>query len=108
MGRAGKHAVLAAFFAASLALAPSCGGPSGDGERPRAAEPEEDSAPVSEEGKKWGGWRWKGKRDDCFYIHDNECFADKKAACRAAGCGESRCKEKANTAPIKVRCLADR
>jgi len=85
-----------------LAAAPSgCGGGQSS-ETASPPEPEDDKE-VSERGKKWGGWRWKGKRDNCFFIHDNECYAERKAACRAAGCGEKDC-EHDDGAPAKVSC----
>jgi hypothetical protein len=102
MRHAGKLALLAVFLVSAIA----CGGSSSESDRSReverAAKPE--PAPLSETGKKWGGWRWKGKRQECFYVVDNECFATKKSACRAAGCGPERCREKDGTAPVKVRC----
>ncbi len=58
---------------------------------------------VSAEGKEWGGWRWKGDRDNCVYIYENECFAKKTAACKAAGCPGQGCLEK-HGAPAKVSC----
>ncbi|MCP4449096.1 MAG: hypothetical protein GY811_27750 [Myxococcales bacterium] len=61
---------------------------------------------VSEKGKKWGGWRWKGERDNCVYVHDNQCFKEKTAACEAAGCGGSACLEKRGV-PSKIKCRQD-
>lgn len=63
--------------------------------------PDEDA--VSEKGKSWGGWRWKGKRDDCFFVVANKCFETKKAACTAANCDKKACKVKEG-APSKVSC----
>jgi hypothetical protein len=75
-----------------LLLACACGGSQSERSAPAdegdADEPE--SAP-SAEGKKWGGWRWKGKRDDCFFVVKNKCFDEQKAACAAAGCDEADC-----------------
>lgn len=59
--------------------------------------------PVSEEGKKWGGWRWKGKREDCFFMHKNQCFATLEEACRAAKCKKAECVHDEG-APAKVSC----
>ena len=58
---------------------------------------------VSEKGKSWGGWRWKGKRNDCFFKSDNQCFDSKKKACKAAGCSTSVCKTD-DGAPAQVSC----
>ena len=59
--------------------------------------------PVESEGKRWGGWRWKGKRGDCFFKHDNECFKSLEDACKSAGCGKDECKHD-DSAPAKVSC----
>jgi hypothetical protein len=59
--------------------------------------------PVSEHGKKWGGWRWKGKREDCFYVHKNQCHASLEEACRAAKCKKADCVHD-DGAPAKVSC----
>jgi hypothetical protein len=59
--------------------------------------------PVSEEGKSWGGWRWKGKREDCFFVHKNQCFATLEDACKAAKCKMADCVQDEG-APAKVSC----
>jgi hypothetical protein len=71
-------------------------------ERPKRGRVK-DKDEVSEKGKKWGGWRWKGERDNCVYVYDNKCFKEKKAACKAAGCSGSACLEKRG-APSKIKC----
>lgn len=118
MPRAGKLALLVAALGlvavVAVVSAPGCASSAGESDEPSSVERKErrgrgrekDPDPVSEKGKQWGGWRWKGARADCVYLHDNECFADRKAACRAAGCGESSCRDKGDSAPIKVRCKA--
>ncbi len=70
--------------------------------KPKKERKEEKNA-VSEKGKSWGGWRWKGDRDDCFYVHDNQCYAKEKAACKAADCGKGKCVVRKG-APSKVTC----
>jgi hypothetical protein len=35
-------------------------------------------------GKNWSGWRYKGKRQDCFFRVDKQCFDSKAKACKAA------------------------
>ena len=62
-----------------------------------------DKDAVSEKGKKWGGWRWKGKRDNCFFVTNNRCFDNEKAACKAAKCGSKACLKKSG-APTKISC----
>lgn len=67
----------------------------------RKHAPDEDA--VSEQGKSWGGWRWSGKRDDCFYVFDNKCFDSKARACIAAICDDRACVAKPGV-PSKVSC----
>lgn len=63
-----------------------------------------DSKPVGENEKgKWSGWRWRGKRGNCYYVFGNRCFKRRKKACKAAGCKVSRCKLD-DSAPAKVSC----
>ena len=42
--------------------------------------------PLSRKGKRWGGWRYRGKSDDCFYRHGRRCYKTEKKACAAAKC----------------------
>lgn len=53
--------------------------------------------------KSTNGWRWAGKRGDCFYLVDNRCFDKREAACKAARCGSGACATD-DGAPAKVRC----
>jgi hypothetical protein len=48
-------------------------------------------------------WRWQGRRQDCFFIYDNECFSYLDEACQAAGCDDSSCAHD-DSAPAKVSC----
>ena len=66
-------------------------------------EPEAKEKPVSDQGKRWGGWRWKGKRNDCFFLYENECYSSLEAACKQARCSEDDCVHD-ESAPAKVRC----
>ncbi len=109
------RAMLLAFL---VVLAPTgCGSPgAGQGEvqesddevhdyaseRPKRGRVK-DKDDVSEKGKEWGGWRWKGERNNCVYVFNNKCFKEKKAACKAAGCEGSACLEKRG-APSKIKC----
>jgi hypothetical protein len=113
-----KHPLATAALAALVALSAvaACGPPpkhgrharslaSDDGDRgddrPRthdAARRARDEAqasgeePVSSQGKHWGGWRYQGRRDDCFFVVGRRCFDDEKRACAAARCRSHRCK----------------
>ena len=90
-----------------LFLGLSCGGstanqPAGKGgkdetaaERARREHAESEEGRMSDQGKKWGGWRYKGARDDCFYRVGRRCFVELEAACSAAKCkgkGVKACK----------------
>ena len=67
----------------------------------RKHPPDKDA--VSEKGKSWGGWRWKGDRDDCYFVHKNRCFDSKSRACEKAKCGKRGCQVD-DGAPSKVTC----
>jgi hypothetical protein len=79
-----------------------------EAEEPRAKK-KRDPDPVSSKGKKWGGWRWKGKGDDCFFMVKQRCYNSIKKACRAAKCKrkDKRCL-KDDSAPALVYCQGDR
>jgi hypothetical protein len=89
-----------ALAAAPLVGSSACGS-SKPGENEAAAAADEE--PVSEHGKKWGGWRWKGKRNDCFFLVDNACHDTFEGACKAAKCKESECLHD-ESAPAVVSC----
>jgi hypothetical protein len=88
--------VLLALFACGGGASESSDSSSGD-------DTARKEKPVAEQGKQWSGWRWKGKRDDCFFLVENECHATLAAACKAAGCGKSSCVQD-DSAPVKVSC----
>ena len=58
---------------------------------------------VSERGKSWEGWRWRGDRDNCYYTVENTCYGTQDDACKAAKCEEGKCEVKSG-APAKVSC----
>jgi len=58
---------------------------------------------VPRQGKAWGGWRYAGSRDDCFFVVKRRCFASEDAACKAADCGDRRCVGDGG-GPVTVRC----
>ena len=90
---------------ALLALA-ACGGGSSEGSDSESAEGDRQARkekPVPEQGKKWSGWRWKGSRQDCFFLVESECHASFEGACKAAGCKKSSCVHD-ESAPAKVSC----
>lgn len=100
------------WLALSLILvsAGACGGSSSQSadQKSTTAAPAAagDTDEQDEEGtdkKDTSAWRWKGKRDNCFYLYENQCFEDRKAACAAAQCGEGQCRLDSG-APAKVSC----
>ncbi len=102
------RAILSSFM---LLLIASCGpAPQKDAsspaepaeKKPRRSTYEEKEA-VSEKGKQWGGWRWEGKREDCFYTVKRKCFVKKADACEAAGCSGKQCTGD-SSAPVKISC----
>jgi hypothetical protein len=74
---------------------------------PPAAEDDDSAALASSDSpdpktKEKGSWRWKGKRDLCYFVVENKCFADEKSACEAAECDSGCIVDKG--APAKVTC----
>ena len=58
---------------------------------------------VEEPGGKWGGWRYTGERNECFFVVGRRCFKTETAACAAAQCGKRKC-EVAGGGPATVGC----
>lgn len=107
--RPGLAAVLASL--AYLALA-ACGGPTAPAggkapktaaERARAEKAASTEDEVSGKGKKWGGWRYAGSDDTCFFIVKRRCFEKREDACAAARCGDRTCVVEGG-GPATVRC----
>lgn len=94
------------FFVFALCLSGwlGCGTTTG-GEASTAKVPtvEDTGEDVNPKGKKWGGWRWQGDRDNCIYVFKNTCFATQKLACKEADCGDGTCTVEAG-APSRVSC----
>ena len=90
-------------------LAPGCGG----GAPPRSDEPTtarekqrqdaEAAGEARQAGGKWGGWRYTGDRNDCFFVVGRRCFKTEAAACTAARCGKRTC-ETTGGGPAAVAC----
>lgn len=72
---------------------------------PPATEPDPvtSKGPLSTDQAEWKSWRWEGEGDNCFYRHQNQCFATKDAACTAASCGDRKCIDD-HGAPAVVSC----
>ena len=95
--------------ALALALAIGCGSfaaaPSGSktaAERAAAERAASDEEPVERGDKSWGGWRYQGARDDCFFVVERKCFVTLADACAAAAC-KAGC-ETSGAGPATVTC----
>ncbi len=58
---------------------------------------------VTPTGGKWGGWRYTGDRNECFYVVGRRCFKTEAAACSAARCSKKKC-EVTGGGPATVSC----
>ncbi len=54
--------------------------------------------------KSWGGWRYKGDRNACFYSFNGRCFKTENAACQAARCGKPKKCATSGGGPALVAC----
>jgi hypothetical protein len=93
---------------AALALALGCGGdPPRSGEPTTAKEKQRREAAAAGEtttsGGKWGGWRYTGDRNECFFVVGRRCFKTQASACAAARCGAKKC-EITGGGPATVAC----
>ena len=72
------------------ALALGCGGDPPRSDDPQTAKEkqrrEAAAAGETSSGSKWGGWRYTGDRDECYFVVGRKCFKTEKAACQAARC----------------------
>jgi len=92
-------------------LPAACGGGGSETEADtasRAQQEEDDSKAPDYQGTddsvNRSGWRWKGKRKQCFFRYSNRCYDKLEVACRAAACGGgSECVHDAS-APAVVSC----
>jgi hypothetical protein len=107
---------VARLVVAVFLLTGACGGesPAAKGaQRPQTAaarakteKADAGEAAVDGAGKKWGGWRYQGRRDDCFFVVGRKCFDNRDDACTAARCGKNKCVV-AGGGPATVRCGGD-
>jgi hypothetical protein len=78
--------------------------PGAAAERARAEAKASGEIDPSDDGKSWGGWRYSGARDDCFFVVGQRCFSEREAACKAAACKDgSRCRTEGG-GPATVVC----
>jgi hypothetical protein len=85
----------------------ACGASTSSNEPQTAKEKQLQEAKASGEvdnSKKWGGWRYQGERNDCFYVVGRKCFKTEKQACEAARCrGPKKC-DVSGGGPATVAC----
>ncbi len=88
-------------------LVAGCGGSTSSSEPTTAKEKQRREAKANGEdvsgSKSWGGWRYKGDRNACFYSVAGRCFKTEPAACAAAKCGKKKC-ESSGGGPAIVSC----
>lgn len=96
-----------------MCIAVACGG-----SRPRSKEPTtakekqlqearakgDDEPQQQKGGKKWGGWKYQGDRDDCFFVFGRRCFKTQDAACKAARCASGKTCQTEGAGPAAVSC----
>jgi hypothetical protein len=83
--------MLGAAMLVWMCCASGCGAPKPDPDEPTtAAEKQRREARANGEldsdNGKWGGWKYQGDRQDCFYVVGRRCYKTEKAACAAARC----------------------
>lgn len=98
-------------WVACLAWLIGCGSPQSESSRgePRTARDKQRReakahGELDKEPKKWGGWRYQGDRDDCFYVVGRQCFKAKPAACQAARCKAPKTCDVTGGGPATVSC----
>jgi hypothetical protein len=104
--RVARLAVAALLFSAACGESPGAKGaqrPQTAAARAKAEKAESDEEAVDGNGKKWGGWRYQGRRDDCFFLVKRKCFDNRADACGAARCGKNKCVVDGG-GPATVRC----
>lgn len=102
--------LLRSFLLASLALA--CGAPPAmqtSRDEPQTARDKQlreakASGELDKPTTKWGGWRYQGDRNDCFYVVGRRCFKTQPAACKAASCRAPKKCDVVGGGPATVEC----
>jgi len=54
--------------------------------------------------RRWGGWRYQGDREDCYYVVGRSCFKKQAAACQAAHCRSPKKCDVEGGGPAIVSC----
>jgi len=92
-----------------VSLMVGCGGGAPRSDEPTTARDKQrrEAAAQGEAGGntgKWGGWRYTGDRNECFFIVGRRCFKTEAAACAAARCGKKKCTTTGG-GPATVACV---
>ncbi len=88
----------------------ACGGPQKASDEPQTAKEKlarEEKAPGDDKpagSKSWGGWRYKGDRNACFFETNGKCFKTENAACQAARCAKPKKCSTTGAGPAQVSC----
>lgn len=84
----------------------ACGGASSENEPQTAKEKQalEATEKDDENTKKWSGWRYKGERNDCFYVVGRACFKTEQQACAKAACKAPKKCDVSGAGPATVTC----
>ena len=88
----------------------ACGGSSKGSDEPQTAKEklareERESGDDKPKGSKsWGGWRYKGDRNACFFESGGKCFKTENAACQAARCAKPKKCNTTGAGPAQVSC----
>jgi hypothetical protein len=107
----GPMAWLGRIVLCTWACALACGGPQSAPDEPQTAKEKQlQEARANGElddssGGKWGGWKYQGSRDDCFYVAGRRCFATVKTACSSLHCKAPAKCNAVGGGPATVSCV---
>jgi len=91
----------------ALVLLVACGGSTVASDEPQTAKEKqlrEAKAAGDTNAGKWGGWRYQGDRNECFYVVGRRCFKSENAACQAARCRSPKKCDVVGGGPATVGC----
>jgi len=91
----------------ALVLLVACGGSTVSSDEPQTAKEKqlrEAKAAGDTNAGKWGGWRYQGDRNECFYVVGRRCFKSENAACQAARCKSPKKCDVVGGGPATVGC----
>ena len=91
----------------ALVLLVACGGSTVSSDEPQTAKEKqlrEAKAAGDTNAGKWGGWRYQGDRNECFYVVGRRCFKSENAACQAARCRSPKKCDVVGGGPATVGC----